>query len=84
MAPTLCQIKKMRPEILEIAGKHGAYNIRIFGSVARGDTDETSLPWRQARIQDDGMPVFGLIGHLRYRLISFLNDDKLNSLKYSL
>jgi len=26
-----------RDEILEIAAKHGARNVRIFGSVARGD-----------------------------------------------
>ncbi len=26
-----------RNQILEIASKHGAYNVRIFGSVARGE-----------------------------------------------
>ena len=26
-----------REEILRIAAKHGAYNVRVFGSVARGD-----------------------------------------------
>lgn len=26
-----------REEILRIAAKHGAYNVRIFGSVARGE-----------------------------------------------
>lgn len=30
-------IKKKRKEIIEIADKHGAYNIRVFGSVARGE-----------------------------------------------
>jgi uncharacterized protein len=28
--------------ILEIAAKHGAYNLRVFGSVARGEADENS------------------------------------------
>ena len=31
-----------REEILKIATKHGAYNVRIFGSVARGEDDENS------------------------------------------
>ena len=39
------EIKKLqskRKEILDIADRHGAYNIRIFGSVARGEADENS------------------------------------------
>jgi predicted nucleotidyltransferase len=35
-------IKNKREEILRVAEKHGAGNIRIFGSVARGDTDSKS------------------------------------------
>jgi predicted nucleotidyltransferase len=31
-----------REEILQIAAKHGAYNVRIFGSVARGEDNEKS------------------------------------------
>ena len=31
-----------REKILQIAAKHGAYNVRIFGSVARGEDDEKS------------------------------------------
>jgi uncharacterized protein len=31
-----------REEILEIAAKHGAFNVRVFGSVARGEADEQS------------------------------------------
>jgi predicted nucleotidyltransferase len=30
-------VKEKREEILSIAAKHGAYNVRIFGSVARGE-----------------------------------------------
>ena len=30
-------LKTKREEILSIAAKHGAYNVRVFGSVARGD-----------------------------------------------
>lgn len=35
-------LQEKRQEILEIAAKHGAYNVRIFGSVARGEADEKS------------------------------------------
>jgi len=31
-----------REEILRIAQKHGARNVRVFGSVARGEADEAS------------------------------------------
>jgi len=32
-------LKSRREEILQIAAKHGAHNVRIFGSVARGEAD---------------------------------------------
>lgn len=35
-------IKARREEILEIARKHGAYNVRVFGSVARGEASDKS------------------------------------------
>jgi len=30
-------LSRKREEVLRIAAKHGAYNVRVFGSVARGD-----------------------------------------------
>lgn len=35
-------LKVHREEILKIAAKHGAYNVRVFGSVARGEATEES------------------------------------------
>ena len=35
-------IKARREDILRTASLHGAYNIRVFGSVARGTADEQS------------------------------------------
>ncbi len=35
-------IQVKREEILSLAAKHGAFNIRIFGSVARGEETENS------------------------------------------
>ena len=36
------KIKKHRKEILDLAQKYGAQNVRIFGSVARGEAKEDS------------------------------------------
>lgn len=35
-------LESKRTEILRIAAKHGASNVRVFGSVARGEADEQS------------------------------------------
>jgi predicted nucleotidyltransferase len=35
-------LKKKREAILRICAKHGARNVRVFGSVARGEADEQS------------------------------------------
>jgi len=35
-------LQSKRDEILRIARAHGARNVRVFGSAARGDADETS------------------------------------------
>ncbi len=39
---TLGELQAKREEILAIAARHGAYNVRIFGSVARGEATDTS------------------------------------------
>lgn len=38
----LAELRALKPQILTIAEKYGVSNIRAFGSVARGDADETS------------------------------------------
>ncbi len=35
-------LKSRREEILNIAAKHGAFNVRVFGSVARGEANAQS------------------------------------------
>ena len=35
-------VNEKREEILRLAAAHGAYNVRVFGSVARGEDDEAS------------------------------------------
>ncbi|PSN10696.1 nucleotidyltransferase [filamentous cyanobacterium CCT1] len=36
------RLKVERASILNLANKYGAYNVRIFGSVARGEADSNS------------------------------------------
>jgi predicted nucleotidyltransferase len=35
-------LREKREAILQIAARHGARNVRVFGSVARGEADEQS------------------------------------------
>ncbi len=35
-------LKAKREEILKVAARHGAFNVRIFGSAARGEAGERS------------------------------------------
>lgn len=39
---TLAELRRHRDEIERIASRHGVSNVRVFGSVARGDADEGS------------------------------------------
>ncbi len=54
-----------RDAILRLAEKHGAYNVRVFGSVARGDATETSdvdflVEWDYNRMSSWGGVGFAL------------------------
>ncbi|NJN20676.1 MAG: nucleotidyltransferase family protein [Leptolyngbya sp. RL_3_1] len=40
--PLLEQLRAKRSDIMSIATEHGASNIRVFGSVARGEANEQS------------------------------------------
>ena len=35
-------VREKREEILRIAARHGAHNVRVFGSVGRGDSGPNS------------------------------------------
>ena len=35
-------VRSKRDEILRLAARRGAFNVRVFGSVARGEADEQS------------------------------------------
>ncbi len=40
--PTLDNLRARRDEILALAERYGAYNVRVFGSVARGEASADS------------------------------------------
>ena len=42
MPMTLDSLRAQRADILRLAADYGALNVRVFGSIARGDADETS------------------------------------------
>lgn len=42
MPTTLADLRDRRRDILRLADTHGAYNVRVFGSVARGEADDAS------------------------------------------
>ncbi|MBC8099620.1 MAG: nucleotidyltransferase family protein [Armatimonadetes bacterium] len=53
--PTLAALRAQREAILALAAQHGAYDVRVFGSVARGDAHPGSdidllVRWDYTRI----------------------------------
>jgi uncharacterized protein len=40
--PTIEKLRGMRNEILRLAAEYGARNVRVFGSVARGEAEQAS------------------------------------------
>ncbi|MBN1804999.1 MAG: nucleotidyltransferase family protein [Sedimentisphaerales bacterium] len=56
-------IGNQKEQILALAAKHGAYNVRVFGSVAQGTADETSDVDFLVELED-GRSLFDLGGLL--------------------
>jgi hypothetical protein len=42
MSTTIDDLRKQRQTILQLAAVYGASNVRVFGSVARGEADDAS------------------------------------------
>ena len=59
-------LKEKRKEILETAGRHGARNVRVFGSVVRGEAGPDSDVDLLVEVGPDHTPFFpgGLIADL--------------------
>jgi predicted nucleotidyltransferase len=71
---TLADIRTHRNEILRVASAHGAYNVRVFGSVARGEAGPESDVDFLVDIDTDlrGFAFFGLLEDLRCALETLL------------
>ena len=57
-------VREKREHIISIAARHGAKNIRVFGSVARGEAFETSDVDFLIDLEP-GRSLFDLIGFLQ-------------------
>jgi predicted nucleotidyltransferase len=51
-------VRQHRDEIIEIAARHGATNVRVFGSVARGTAGPESDLDLLVDVSDDASPWF--------------------------
>jgi predicted nucleotidyltransferase len=49
----LAEIRKRRGDILQIAARHGAHDVRVFGSVVRGEAGADSDVDVLVRLDDD-------------------------------
>lgn len=75
-------IRKRREEILKLASAHGAYNVRVFGSVARGeDTESSDVDFLVSMEQDRNLfDQAGLLSDLQEllgRKVDVATDDSL-------
>lgn len=78
--PTLDELRAQRDAIIEMAEKHGVYNVRVFGSVARGEaTPESDVDILVSA--KSGVSVFDLVGlwldlqDLLEREVSLVTDE---------
>jgi uncharacterized protein len=58
---TLSDLRARRDEILALAEQHGAYNVRVFGSVARGEATSESDVDLLVSVRE-GVSMFDLVG----------------------
>jgi len=77
----LATLRSMKPEILAIAAEHGVGNVRVFGSVARGEAYEASDVDFLVTIEElKGWKYFGLEPALKDLLgceVDVVSDDAL-------
>ena len=80
----LATLRSMKPQILAIAAEHGVGNVRVFGSVARGEADEASDVDLLVSIEKlTGWKYFGLEPALEEALgceVDVVSDDAIHRL----
>jgi predicted nucleotidyltransferase len=67
--PTLSELRAKREEILRVTAAHRVTNVRVFGSVARGDAGARDVDF-VVDLPDDarGFHAFGILDELRQDL----------------
>jgi predicted nucleotidyltransferase len=72
--PTLQALRLQRAEILRVAAAHDATNVRVFGSIARGDANAASdVDFLVDLVtKKRGFEYFGLLDDLRQALEGLL------------
>ena len=80
---TTDMLRSRRNDILRLAARHGAHNVRVFGSVARGEAGPTSDIDLLVRM-DSGRSLLDLIGlsqeleTVLQRKVDILTDEGLS------
>ncbi|MBX3083554.1 MAG: nucleotidyltransferase family protein [Anaerolineae bacterium] len=75
-------IGNKRDQILQLASHYGAYNVRIFGSVARGEAQPDSdvdflVQFRPESTIWDMVGLWQALGELLHREVDLSTDDTL-------
>lgn len=75
--PTIAAVRARRDDVLRIAARHGARNVRVFGSVARGDAIESSDVDILVDMDPEptGLAYFGRLADLIDELAELLERD---------
>ncbi len=77
-------LKDKRDEILKIAAKHGASNVRVFGSVARGEArPDSDVDFLVEGLENSAWGGGGLVADLQTllgRRVEIGMDDELHPL----
>lgn len=77
-------LKEKREEILHLAEKHGAMNVRVFGSVVRGEDNDDSdidflVTWNYGHLSWwGGMGLHLELAKLLGRSVDVIGDDELH------
>ncbi len=76
------ELRRRREEILQTAARHGAYNVRVFGSVATGEAGEDSdidflVKFEAQRSLIDQALLKQELEHLLGRRVDVVSEDGL-------
>lgn len=79
---TIADLHRKRDQILAAAGRNGARNVRVYGSVARGEADERSdvdflVDFEPGRSLFDLVRLINELGALLERHVDVVTEEEL-------